>query len=125
MDNADKIKFFERQLRNSKKGSDEYMRALIELRNIPNSGYSVPSNTEDQPMENDPSEVKPEKSSKMKDGGMARGKGNKMYQHNYATGGNVVDHLSKVVGPPQSVQAATAVVAESPAERSKRMRRGG
>jgi hypothetical protein len=29
----------------------------------------------------------------MKDGGMARGKGNKMYQHNYATGGNVVDHL--------------------------------
>jgi len=31
--------------------------------------------------------------SKMKDGGMARGKGGKMYQHNYATGGNVVDHL--------------------------------
>ena len=31
--------------------------------------------------------------SKMKDGGMARGKGNKMYQHNYATGGSVVDHL--------------------------------
>jgi len=62
---------------------------------------------------------------KMADGGMARGKGGKMYQHNYATGGNVVDHLSKVVGPPQSVQAATAVVAESPAERSKRMRSGG
>lgn len=93
MDNAEKIKYFERQLRNSKKGSDEYMRALIELRNIPNSGYSVPSNTEDQPMENDPSEAKPEKSSTMMDGGMARGKGNKMYQHNYATGGSVVDHL--------------------------------
>ena len=62
---------------------------------------------------------------KMANGGMARGKGGKMYQHNYATGGNVVDHLSKVVGPPQSVQAATAVVAESPAERSKRLRSGG
>jgi len=33
--------------------------------------------------------------SKMKDGGMARGKGGKMYQHNYATGGSVVDHLKK------------------------------
>ena len=32
----------------------------------------------------------------MKDGGMARGKGGKMYQHNYATGGNVVDHLKSV-----------------------------
>jgi len=32
-------------------------------------------------------------SSGMKDGGMARGKGGKMYQHNYATGGSVVDHL--------------------------------
>ena len=61
---------------------------------------------------------------KMADGGMARGKGNKMYQHNYATGGSVTDHLSKVVGPPQSVQAQTAVV-ESPAERSKRLRMGG
>ena len=30
---------------------------------------------------------------KMANGGMARGKGGKMYQHNYATGGNVVDHL--------------------------------
>lgn len=61
---------------------------------------------------------------KMADGGMARGKGNKMYQHNYATGGSVTDHLSKVVGPPQSVQAQTAVV-ESPAERSRRLRMGG
>ena len=33
---------------------------------------------------------------KMADGGMARGKGNKMYQHNYATGGSVTDHLKKV-----------------------------
>jgi len=32
----------------------------------------------------------------MKDGGMARGKGGKMYQHNYATGGSVTDHLKKV-----------------------------
>ena len=32
----------------------------------------------------------------MKDGGMARGKGSKMYQHNYATGGSVTDHLKKV-----------------------------
>ena len=32
-------------------------------------------------------------SAKMMDGGMARGKGGKMYQHNYATGGSVVDHL--------------------------------
>jgi len=32
---------------------------------------------------------------KMADGGMARGKGNKMQQHNYATGGSVMDHLSK------------------------------
>ena len=40
-------------------------------------------------------QVANEDNSKMKDGGMARGKGNKMYQHNYATGGSVVDHLSK------------------------------
>lgn len=33
---------------------------------------------------------------KMADGGMARGKGNKMYQHNYATGGSVTDHLKSV-----------------------------
>jgi len=96
MDNEEKIKFFERQLRNSKKGSDPYMQALIELRNIPNSGYSVPSNTDDQPMANDPSEVKPEKSSTMMDGGMARGKGNKMYQHNYSTGGSVTDNLKPI-----------------------------
>ena len=50
MTEKEKIKFFERQLRSNKKGSDEYMRALIELRNIPGSGYSVPSNTDDQPM---------------------------------------------------------------------------
>lgn len=93
MTDADKIKHYERKLRNSEKGSTDYMKALIELRNIPGSGYSVPSNTEDQLMANDPSEVKPEKSSNLKDGGMARGKGNKMYQHNYATGGKVVDHL--------------------------------
>ena len=60
----------------------------------------------------------------MKDGGMARGRGGKMYQHNYATGGSVTDHLSKVVGPPQSVQSMTATV-ETPAERSKRLRMGG
>jgi hypothetical protein len=65
-----------------------------------------------------------EDNSKMKDGGMAQGRG-PARKHMYATGGQVVDHLSKVVGPPQSVQAATAVVAESPAERSKRMRQGG
>ena len=93
MDTADKIKYYERIMRNNKRGSREYMEALIELRNIPGSGYEVPSNTEDQGMDNDPSEAKPEKSSKMMDGGMARGKGNKMYQHNYATGGSVVDHL--------------------------------
>ena len=34
-----------------------------------------------------------EDNSKLADGGMARGKGNKMYQHNYATGGKVTDHL--------------------------------
>jgi len=65
---------------------------------------------------------------KMADGGMAKGKGNKMYQHNYATGGQVTDHLSRVVGPPmgqpQSVQASTATV-ETPAQRSKRLRMGG
>ena len=33
---------------------------------------------------------------KMADGGMARGKGNKMYQHNYATGGSVTDNLKPV-----------------------------
>lgn len=38
-------------------------------------------------------QVANEDNSKMKDGGMARGKGNKMYQHNYATGGKVTDHL--------------------------------
>ena len=69
-------------------------------------------------------QVKNEDNSKMKDGGMARGRGGKMYKHNYATGGSVMDHLSKVVGPPQSVQAQTAVV-ETPAERSKRLRSGG
>ena len=126
MDDADKIKYFERKLRNAKKGSREYMEALIELRNTPGSGYDVPSGTEDQAMANDPSDIKPEKSSKMKDGGMAKGKGGKMYQHNYATGGQVVDHLSKVVGPPPtSVQAMTATVGETPAERSKRLRSGG
>ena len=125
MEDDNKVKLLERKLRNSKKGSRPYMEALIELRTIPGSGYSLPSGTEDQPMENDPSEVMPEKSSKMKNGGMARGKGGKMYQHNYATGGQVVDHLSKVVGPPQSVQAMTATVGESPAERSKRLRMGG
>ena len=31
-------------------------------------------------------------------GGMARGKGNKSYAHNYATGGSVVDHLSMAGG---------------------------
>ena len=62
---------------------------------------------------------------KMMDGGMAKGRG-PARKHSYATGGQVVDHLSKVVGPPPtSVQAATATVSESPAERSKRMRRGG
>jgi len=35
----------------------------------------------------------PSGSTEMMDGGMARGKGNRMYQHNYATGGKVVDHL--------------------------------
>ena len=93
MNDADKIKFYERKLRNSEKGSRAYMEALIELRNISGSGYDVPSGTDDQPMANDPSETKPEKSSKMMDGGMAKGKGGKMYQHNYATGGSVVDHL--------------------------------
>lgn len=129
MDDAEKIKFYERKLRNSEKGSRAYMEALIELRNISGSGYSVPSGTDDQPMANDPSEAKPEKSSKMMDGGMAKGKGGKMYQHNYATGGSVTDHLSKVVGPPmgqpQSVQAATATMGETPAQRSKRLRMGG
>ena len=129
MNDADKIKFYERKLRNSEKGSRAYMEALIELRNISGSGYEVPSNTADQGMDNDPSEAKPEKSSKLKDGGMAKGKGGKMYQHNYATGGSVTDHLSKVVGPPmgqpQSVQAATATMGETPAQRSKRMRSGG
>lgn len=130
MDDAEKIKYFERKLRNAEKGSRTYMEALTELRNIPGSGYEVPSNTDDQPMRGDPSEAKPEKSSKMMDGGMAKGKGGKMYQHNYATGGQVVDHLSKVVGPPmrsqpQSVQAATATMGETPAQRSKRLRSGG
>ena len=32
----------------------------------------------------------------MKDGGMARGKGGKMYQHNYATGGSVTDNLKAI-----------------------------
>ena len=65
----------------------------------------------------------------MMNGGMAKGRGGKTYQHNYATGGSVTDHLSKVVGPqmgqPQSVQAMTATVAETPAQRSKRLRMGG
>lgn len=32
-------------------------------------------------------------SSGMKDGGMAYGRGGRQYQHNYATGGSVMDHL--------------------------------
>jgi len=32
-------------------------------------------------------------SAEMMNGGMARGKGGKTYQHNYATGGKVTDHL--------------------------------
>jgi len=34
-----------------------------------------------------------EDNSKLKDGGMAHGKGGKMYQHNCATGGTVVERL--------------------------------
>ena len=34
----------------------------------------------------------------MMDGGMARGKGGKTYQHNYATGGSVTDHLQQKKG---------------------------
>ena len=37
-----------------------------------------------------------EDNSKMKDGGMARGKGGKMYQHNYSTGGSVTDNLKPI-----------------------------
>jgi len=49
-------------------------------------------------MEKDPKPYDPNKSANMtmikaKDGGMARGRGGKMYQHNYATGGFVVDHI--------------------------------
>lgn len=80
-----------------------------------------------------------EDNSRMADGGMAKGRGGKMYQHNYATGGQVVDHLSKPTGHPsnmmgrqqmerrmpQSVQSATALPGESPSERSKRLRSGG
>jgi hypothetical protein len=32
----------------------------------------------------------------MMDGGMAKGKGGKTYQHNYATGGSVVDNLKPI-----------------------------
>lgn len=96
MDDAEKIKYFERKLRNSKKGSRTYMEALTELRNIPGSGYEVPANMDEQPRENNPADVEPEKSSTMANGGMARGKGNKMQQHNYATGGSVTDNLKKV-----------------------------
>jgi len=32
----------------------------------------------------------------MMDGGMARGKGGKMYQHNYSTGGSVTDNLKPI-----------------------------
>lgn len=129
MNDADKIELLKRKLRNSEKGGTEYMKALIELRNIPGSGYEMPSGTEDQPMDNDPSEVDEKSGTALKAGGMARGRGGKMYKHNYATGGQVVDHLSKVTGPPmggqpQSVQAATATV-ETPAQRSKRLRMGG
>lgn len=42
-------------------------------------------------------QVANEDNSKMKDGGMARGKGNKMYKHNYATGGSVTDHLTSTM----------------------------
>lgn len=37
-----------------------------------------------------------EDNSKLVDGGMARGKGNKMYQHNYSTGGSVTDNLKPI-----------------------------
>ena len=71
---------------------------------------------------------------KMAKGGSVKGK-----THYYAAGGMVQDQLSKVTGHPsnqaggrqmerrmpQSVQAMTAVPGESPAERSKRLRRGG
>jgi hypothetical protein len=75
-------------------------------------------------------QVANEDNSKMKDGGMAYGRGSKQYKHNYATGGSVVDHLSKPTGhpmggQPQSVQAMTATAGETPAQRSKRLRSGG
>ena len=35
---------------------------------------------------------------KAKDGGMARGRGGKMCQHNYATSGSVTDHLQQKKG---------------------------
>lgn len=61
---------------------------------------------------------------------MAKGGSVKGKTHYYAAGGMVQDNLSKVVGPPmrsqpQSVQAATATMGETPAERSKRLRSGG
>ena len=40
----------------------------------------------------------PSGSTEMKDGGMAYGRGGKVYQHNYATGGSVTDHLQQKKG---------------------------
>ena len=71
---------------------------------------------------------------KMAKGGSVKGK-----VHYYATGGMVQDQLSKPTGHPTnqaggrqmerrmptSVQAATALPGETPAERSKRLRSGG
>ncbi len=65
----------------------------------------------------------------MKDGGMAKGKGGKSYQHNYATGGSVTDHLSASRGHPAnrqgpiSVQAMTAQYV-SPLDATKRKKYG-
>lgn len=69
----------------------------------------------------------------MSKGGSVKGK-----VHYYAAGGMVQDQLSKVVEHPSnrpgvqqqrrmpaSVQAATALPGETPAQRSKRLREGG
>lgn len=70
---------------------------------------------------------------------MAKGGSVKGKVHYYAAGGMVQDQLSKVVEHPSnrpgmqqqqrrlppSVQAATALPGETPAQRSKRLREGG
>lgn len=70
---------------------------IIPQKLIDKYGTSNPSELKSRIIQSGLREVsKKEGRPDMMDGGMAKGKGGKTYQHNYATGGSVTDHLKAV-----------------------------